>query len=151
MHHDHRHRHVEFGHRWNGRQSWNFELEFLPGVLCESLALVGELNLNRKGLAVAADAEVNDASGRRLMDHAAQLRTAFDVGAVHGENDVMLSKAGLSGGSILIHHGDFHPALFLQLESRKTVGRDVGDIYPEIGSGAEFLTGVPVSISKAAV
>ena len=75
------------GHRSHHRNSRNFNrchvnlghfhMKILHIAHGKFFVPVGQLQFDGKGRAVAAQAEFNDAAGRRLVDHPAQLGRAF--------------------------------------------------------------------------
>ena len=75
------------------------------------------------------------------MNHALQLRFAFDRGSVHAQNDVVLFDASFAGGSILVNHGHFNTLLLFQLQGAEPVGADIHDVHTQIGTRARILAG----------
>ena len=140
MHHYDRNWDVDIGHRWhrwhrlNGRHR---ELEF-SGFRAETLA-VGELGLQRESLAIAADPDRYHAPRGYFTDHPPQLLHALDLLAVDAQDDVVFLEARLSRGSILVDHGHFDAALFLQLQGPKAVRGDVTRVHAQIRSAVEKL------------
>ena len=107
----------------------------------EFLVLVGQLHFHRHRLPVAADAQGDDATRRRLVDHPPQLGAALDGGAIHGQNNVMLFEAGLARWGILVDHRYFDALLFFQFQRTQAVGGHVGYVDSEIGTGAAVFAG----------
>src|SRR5262249_22095985 len=96
------------------------------------LAAIAELHADLHGVAVTADAEAYRAPGRSLAKQPAQLLFALNGGAVKIQNHVMLFQAGFACRSILVHHGNFHTTLLLELEGRHALLGHVLDVHAQV-------------------
>jgi dienelactone hydrolase len=84
-----------------------------PFVDPNRIAIVGVgAGANACVLAASEDAGIK----ALVLDHPAQLGPAFNRGAIHGQNDVVLLQPSLSGGSVLIHHRDLYALFLFQLQ-----------------------------------
>src|SRR6266849_106044 len=134
---DHRNRYVEVGQRGHLRHPGHDVDLRLP---FHRLVPVGELHLDRQWLAVTADAEIDHAARRRLLNHPTQLSSTLYRRAVQAYDHVMFVQTGLSGGSVLVDHRDLRSVLFLELQFSEPLRRDVCDVHSEIrGSTAPLF------------
>src|SRR5215831_5019863 len=104
----------------------------LGTTLGEDLVAIAELYADLHGVAVAADAQVHAAARRHLAQKAAQLLFAVHGSPVELQDHIVLFQAGFAGRRVLVDHGDFHAALFLELQRPNPLGGDVLDVDPEV-------------------
>src|ERR1041384_3748182 len=94
--------------------------------------MLSQLDVDFHGSPITAEAERDRASGRHFTNETAKLLFTFNRCPVEVENHIVLAKTGFAGGSIGVHHGDFHATLFFQLERSHAVTGNVANINAQI-------------------
>src|ERR1019366_69036 len=137
---------------------WHHKLEFRGQY--RKIFAAGGVRLQGQWVAVAAGGLPDAAPRRDFVNHAPQLLYALHWFAIDTQDHVMLSNSSLPGRSVLIHHGDFHSALFLQLQWANALCRDVTGVHAQIrasacgfvapvASGLAWVNGSAVRVTRA--